>query len=312
MRKLVDNEGTPYKPSITAIAGLAWLASGDKKYEFDINESRTFLEEFIEKVRMGGKKEQSNWPLALAGLFYAELYLRGDKKAKPVLEKIAKLLLNSQNANGAWGHQKENMQKNMFKAQGMVYPDTLTVATNFCAAALGIMKHRCGVKVPEDALTRAFKFYEKSQQKDGTFPYDIANLSAGEAGRTSGGVFALWCMKREGENVYKDAYKFVAKNLSALPESHASSCMHVLTGALTAFVNGEFEKWKALFNEKIIAKQDKDGHFGCICSGNVTVCDERGNRMGSQLLVDISRAYVTACYALGIFVQSGTLKILVR
>lgn len=310
MSKLMDNEGSPFKPSIYAIGGLAFIASNMPKYQRNINDASKYLSGYIDKVEKDANKTQSCWPTAFAGIFFSELALRGDGGAKTVLNKIMKILQIAQNQNGGWGHQKDNLQKDIFKDKGMTYPDTLMVVTNFAAAALGLMKNRLQIAVPNDVLTRAFKYFEKSQCGDGSFPYDPSQNMGTEPGRTSGACFALYCMSQEGTNTYKRGMKLVVDKLAELPESHASSSMHILTGALATFVNGDYKKWNDLFRDKILGNQDTDGGFKCICSGNVFNCDDRSSRMGGGMFgADQGKMYVTANYSLALLLGMDGLAI---
>lgn len=286
-----DNTGTPIKPSVQALAGLAFLGSRDTQYGDDALRCFKAVKAYSENARIDA--EQSVWPVAFAGWLAAELARRG-RKDPALAGAIVRFLERTQQPDGGWGHDAAPARP----ARG--YPKTLLVTTNAAATALALLK-------PEGPSTeRARRHYESAQLPErrgvpgGGFPYDATQNAGGEAGRTAG---ACWALRAMGEKAIRGrAEAFLLANLPKLPEGHASSCLHVFSGGVACCLMGgdAWKRYNELFRDRILKAQRPDGSFKCICSGDVFCCDERKAEMLERggLGSNSTRLYISVLFTL--------------
>ncbi len=334
---LPDMQGTPREPFTYGVAGIAWLLAQDgqrvtgpaggadpvrrvqKRLESYISEVEHRLKDpanlpSIHGMADSSKLVQYTWPIAMAGLFFSEMKLRGIRadEAGRALTRIEAILADCQEANGGWGHGRVSGKEDprtearipkefrkMMKAGGG-YPATLLSSTNCVAPALGVMKLRCGV--PTKGLDRAREYYGAAELGNGNFPYDPSQRSADAdttgPPRAAGAIFALLAMGvPTTDPVVSKAREYVAENMEYLSEGHGSATYGLLMGALACRALGERE-WKAfdgMYAPRILGTQDKDGAFGCVCEGKSfgTSCDEDHLEM-MGFFADGQKAYITA------------------
>lgn len=338
---LPEAQGTPREPFTCAVAGIAWLlatdgqrATGPDRGTDPVRRVQRRLEKYISEVERrlkdpdniparhglieSSKLVQYTWPLGMAGLFFAEMHLRGIRadEAGRALRRIEAILADCQEANGGWGHGKvggredprteELIPEEFRKAirAGGGYPSTLLSSTNCVASALGVMKERCAV--PTATLDRAREYYGEAQLRNGNFPYDPSQRSADgdETGapRVAGAILALLCMGASANDpVVEEARDYLSGNIEYLSEGHGSATFGLLMGALCCRALGEKE-WKAfdgMYAPRILGAQGKDGAFGCVCEEKAfgTSCDE-GHGMEMSLFADGQKAYLTAIQTL--------------
>lgn len=289
--RMPDNTGTPIKPSVQALAGLAFLGSRDTQYGDDAMRCFKAAKAYTESARTDAT--QAVWPVAFTGWLAAEFSRRG--RRDPVLaDAVTKFLERTQQPDGGWGHDSDPARP----ARG--YPATLLVTTNVAATAFALLK-------PEHpALAGARRHYESAQLAGrreidtGGFPYDATQNAGGEAGRTAG---ACWALRAMGERTVRGrAEAFLLANLPKLPEGHASSCLHVFSGAVACYLIGgdAWKRYNELFRDRILRAQRPDGSFKCICSGDVFCCDEwKAERMEKGALGSPStRLYISVLFTL--------------
>jgi hypothetical protein len=208
------------------------------------------------------------------------------------------------------------------------YPHTLLAASNCVASALGTAYRILGTKERE-AAAKAIAYYRECQSPTGIFPYDPsqkapdmpAGFAAGpdmatERARTGGALLALRCLGVPADDeTAKKAEAVVDAHLEDLSEGHGSAMMALQLGALVCRARGEasWEAFKAIYFPRILASQDEDGAFDCVCKGEApgVTCDTNppggiGNMPGYQ---DGKKVYVTAIHCLILLLDRTQAKV---
>jgi hypothetical protein len=337
--KMTDAKGTPKKPFTYAVAGLDYLLAGKTRTGKDpIPGILGYLEGFVESTerRYGDPKQlldahradseyvcQVNWPLAQTAVFLVELDARGlhRGRARRLLGRIVPLLAAAQEPDGGWGHEKllPAKEKTEPSRPGRIvlsgYPRTLISSTNVVAASLGIVRTWFPKRAPK-GLDRAVGHYRNARLSDGNFPYDIrqnaANLTG--AGRTAGALVAMyWLGVPTADEDFRGSAKFVLENLEMIAEGHGSPALNVLNGAFAMRILGkdEFRRFRAEYFPRILAAQDPDGSFSCICKGKLfgVTCDSEPLLPGSSFAQD-GKTYVTALHLFALLLDRSKLSLL--
>jgi outer membrane protein assembly factor BamB len=240
-----------------AIGGLVLLSSlkeDDKKGRKIIRKITRRLRKFIVNAR--GLITQANWTIGMISLYFAELHLRGEDQSR-YIKKLVRLIERSQNKEGGWGHGKVVM------AVLPSYPVTLVACTNWCAIGLGLFK-KMGFSVKKRVIRRVIKLYEKLQSPEGGFPYGGLPYRTGyEAGRTTGGVIALFALGRTSTPLFSKTVRFINNNVQDIPKGHATPQMHLFSGSIAFYLLGK-ALWKRYYNrfrDLFIDLQEKNGRF---------------------------------------------------
>jgi hypothetical protein len=280
-----------------------------------------------------GEATQFVWPISMAAHLLAESAARGwnAPDARASLVKIVKVLEASQQSNGGWGHDDASRPGMGLPAiripkpwgEGSLdYPHTLLASTNCALSALGTAHRILGTK-KAPSLAKALKYYADAQSEDGTFPYDPTQRRAGEAGgespfeaieisRTAGSVFAMGCAGPPPEDpVLAKAVGAVAGKTALFSEGHGSATMTLQLAALCCRSRGakEWEAFRREFFPRILAAQEKDGAFRCICKEVCpgVICDSKplpGGLPGESAYAAGTRTYVTALHLLVLALDS--------
>ncbi len=235
----------------------------------------------------------ANWVCGFSSLYLMERAVRG-KADRAILENLARGMEDRQNAEGGWGHGS---------SLGLdFYPSTLVVTTYWALFALGGCREQ-GVAVDEEVLEDGLSLLRRVQAPSGGFPYGGPYYRKGiEAGRTSGVVLALTVLGEKDADLFRNAVRYLRRNIDSIPDGHASPAIHVLTGALAARVIGE-ETWKAYQSsvlDRIVDLQQGNGGFGDI----VPSSPDSLEFMGGDL---INEAYRTALYCAALSVPRSRL-----
>lgn len=272
---------------------------------------------------------QYTWPLSMAGFFFGEsIGRRKDKRgSKKALKRIVKVLEACQQPNGGWGHDDAAIPgfgvpaipipKPGGGTGTLDYPHTLLAATNCAASALGAAYRILRAK-ESTAVEKAVSYYREAQNPDGTFPYDPSQKHPDTMGamramptfalataRTSGALFALYCLGvGEGDATAAKAAAAIDGHPEDLSEGHGSATMALQFGALVCRARGDatWETFKRIYFPRIVAAQDEDGAFDCICRGEAfgVTCDTKppGALGGMPGYLDGKKVYVTAIHCL--------------
>jgi len=275
---------------------------------------------------------QTTWSLGAAGILYAELQARGQRKAEAGrrLKQVADLLARHQQPDGGFGHDKEGRPRipeiQMPDGTSMKYPATLLSASNWACTALGLARPLMGKKL-DLVVAKAKAYCAASASTTGTYPYDPSQKGSSfdgdvtQAARTAGSYVALRAfgvLSRE-KSLSRTA-SFLERKGDDLPEGHGSSPHGVFFGAIATLQLGgkartEFEKSVL---PRIQAAQDEEtGALDCICKhAGGTPCEsfKSGDNMAMKMMggdiVVWVRAYVTALNLFALLAEKGKLKLL--
>ena len=346
--RLPDASGTPRKQFTVALTGLVELMAGsargirtDGKSRI-VDRCRAYLAAYVEEVErrsadesqlpprhgmaMSDRIMQYTWPLGTAAFFYGELHARGrhKKSSRKLLRRIAKVLGETQQTDGGWGHGRVQ-SKQTGEAPGGVfagmqggYPSTLLAATNGVAAPLALARTEVGAK-GLGFLERVIPYYETAQLPNGNFPYDPSQRSAHRdltgVSRAAGALFSLYCLGVPWKHpTMKRSLSFVDEHVEYLSEGHGSSAYNLMWAALAQRVRGEepWKRFKRTFFRRILDKQDEQGAFECICAGKAfaSTNDSRGLGLGIPRFAGGTKAYVTALHTFILLLDRDTPRLL--
>ena len=331
LAKVPDAQGTPRKPFTYAVAGLVHLLDGttDRGHAAELARIRQYLASYVtataREVADPSRLPPSHgladsrftvqytWPVAEAALFFGELRARGDKGADvdPTLTAAIALLEAARDANGGWGHGRirpggtTDVPRDEATGLSLAYPSTLVASTNVVASALGVLRGSLGgTRVAPLDATRGY--YAQARLSAGNFPYDPSQRSAGvqetDVGRSAGAVFALRCLGMPEDADMRRSADYVLAHLDSAAEGHGSPALNV---ALTAFAcrslgDDALLRFRRAFEKRILAAQDEDGAFRCICRERAfgVTCDT--NTPFAGMFGDGQRVYVTALHTLAL------------
>jgi hypothetical protein len=286
--------GFGYEGARAAVTCLAFYARSKTKYAGQINAILSSLKGFAKRT-IDVPTTLANWTLGFAGLAFGEAYLNG-KKDEEAMRYIVKAIEDAVTEDGGWGHCKDNIGVDKYHKN---YPKTLFFTTGLCAAAIGLC-NRLGVRVKKTILDGALKLLETGC-RGGGYPYSPKHSDTRVIGRTSICLLALHMLEATDKSVYKAAAGSIEHNMQLIPEGHASSALHQCAAGMACYLLGRsvWLKYNKEFRDRIIATQQPDGSFKCICKGNVdpTSCSKKH---GS--------AFITAMYCVAL--QAHKLKIL--
>jgi hypothetical protein len=284
--------GFGYEGARAAVACLAFYARSKTKYAGQINQILSSLKSFAKRT-IDVPTTLANWTLGFAGLAFGEAYLNG-KKDEEAMRYIVKAIEDAVTKDGGWGHCKDNIGIDKYHKN---YPMTLFFTTGLCAAALGL-SNRLGVRVKKSIFDGALKLLES---RSGGYPYSPKHSDTRVIGRTSICLVALHMLGANNKPAFKAAAGSIENNMNLIPEGHASSALHQCAAGMACYLIGKsaYLKYNKEFRDRIIATQQPDGSFKCICKGNVdpTSCSKKH---GS--------AFITAMYCVAL--QAHKLKIL--
>lgn len=341
--RLPDAKGTPRKQWTMAIAGLDYLmryppgASRAKRGPF--RKITGYLADYVDAVDTQLKDPavlpprhglassrfvtQYTWPLAAAGLYFAEIERRGLSRAQArrSMQTIARLLGEAQQSNGGWGHGRvnaENKARDPFPNMKGGYPNTLVSSSNCVAICMGILDTFEGLGTKE-AVVRARAYFRIAQLDNGSFPYDPSQRSSGaakiNAGRTAGSLYAWHCLGMPRDRDFRRSVAYLEENLEWIKEGHGSPCMNMMHGALACRTLGK-ETWRRfadLYLPRILARQTGAGGLPCICEGKAfgVTCDSRKG-MGGGVFALTQEVYNTSLHLFVLLLDRDHLKILGR
>ncbi|MHC4958551.1 MAG: prenyltransferase/squalene oxidase repeat-containing protein [Planctomycetota bacterium] len=324
--KLPEASGTPRKPFTTAVAGLCFLMEKRTGSKDRLRKVSAYLERYVERVaeqvtdpanlppRHGLASSsyvvQYTWPLAAAGLYFAELEAHGRKRHSKTLRKIMSLLAEAQQKNGGWGHGKIHAgNKDPFPNMKGSYPDTLVSASNVVGITVGILNAMGYGGDP--VVDNARDYYRKARLDNGSFPYDPSQRSSGFAktnvGRTAGSIYAWHCLGLERSDAFKGSVDYLMDEFEWIPEGHGTPCLNMMHGALACRMLGKkaWAKYRDAFFPRIIAAQGEDGCLACICEQKAfgVTCDSKRRMFGAG-----QDAYTTALHTFVLLLDRAELE----
>ncbi|MDJ0974891.1 MAG: hypothetical protein QNJ98_10565 [Planctomycetota bacterium] len=278
---------------------------------------------------MGMQTAQYVWPLGQVAHFHAESIARGKSKSasKKALKKVFVVLGAAQQENGGWGHddaERDGMGLPPIQIPkpgggSLTYPATLLAATSCALSGLGAASLQTKSKSVGPVLEAGKAYLLKSQNTNGTFPYDPSQkhtmpasgggmgMAGGiEVARTSGAVLSLLLAGVEpSDAAIQKALRAIDASPDQLGDGHGSAAMALQYSAVLAAVRGG-EAWatfRKTFFAKILAKQNEDGSCDCVCNESPGVTNDTKAIPGMPAgagggWVQGGRVYVTAIHAL--------------
>ena len=275
---------------------------------------------------------QTTWSLGAAGILYAELGARGQRKGEAIrrLKQIADLLARHQQPDGGFGHDREGRPRipeiQMPDGTSMKYPATLLSASNWACTALGLARPLAGKKL-DPVVAKAKAYYAASASTTGTYPYDPSQKGSSfdgdvtQAARTAGSYVALRALGvPPREKSLARTASFLERKAADLPEGHGSSPHGVFFGAIATLQLGG--KARAEFEKSILpriqqAQDAETGALDCIClHAGGTTCEsfKNGENVAMKMMAGDwgvwVRAYVTALNLFALLAEKGKLKLL--
>jgi hypothetical protein len=285
----------------TALAGLAFLASGEPAYQKNIDRVTGWLTKVVQERLPNKGVNGDTWPAALATLYFSHLFERdrGEAARRP-LEALVAFLTRQQSRSGGWS---------LGYTRGFVTETQtdLTAAVNLCIVALGRAKE-AGVEVDEAVFERSRGFFEKTYRPAGWFNYMLSRDN-GEPrwGRSVASVLALMHLGEADSEKYKATLEFARANMDKVMSHHVPH-LHMLLCANVYRAMGE-EDWKAfrgMHFEKILARQREDG--------SVASMFEMDKKIMMSYWTDhnFGSPYATALFALLVQVEKGKVRLAPR
>ncbi len=289
-----------------SLCGLAWLGSGQEKYNENVARAAQFVMENagIEREKgmisaAGGKSNwnQTNWSLSYAAIFLAEYCAQKQiPLAQQKLTEIVLKLEENQETSGGWAHGPGG-------PNALNYLE-LEIMSNLALGGMG-MAHRLGIQLNNAKLVKGFQ-YVKACTSGGGVAYSPrpGQKGAGDPGRTAGAHWALSQIGK-GKELQSSMVKYYSRQLGTLYEGHASPTMHVLNGALSSAIQGKkaYGKYWKTWRPFIMASRTKDGAFGCRPTHESRQMKHHADRTWGP-------SFVTAHYMLALELAQGRFKLL--
>jgi uncharacterized protein DUF6288/prenyltransferase/squalene oxidase-like repeat protein len=246
-----DNYGR--NPGVVGLCIVAMLAHGDDpnhgRYSANIKKGINFI--LITANKKNGYIGSSMYNHGFATLALAESYgALHDDRIGPALKKAVDLILTSQanNQMGAWRYSPTSR-------------DADTTVSGAVLIAL-LAAANAGIEVPEKAIAKALKFYERCQSADGGFGYSSAggaNMPRSAIGTL---VFALAGKKKS--NIYKKALSYIETG-STSDRVRNNYFYYYLYYASQAFFHtpgtDKWDKWNKLNIKTLKTLQREDGSW---------------------------------------------------
>lgn len=288
--------------AVTSLCGTALLMGG-KHDGAAMKAAEWVTENVLAEDRMGGMGglggggnwNQENWQLGYGGVFLSQIYMRTkDAKLKGVLERVAAKIAANQEKSGGWAHGPGG-------PNALGYTE-LEIMSNWMLAALGLMQ-QAGVEASRETIERGMKYVEECMADDGGIGYSDSNKGMGDAGRTSGAVWAFQCLKADGGTFCKKMINYTTARMEKLTDGHVSPVMHYLTGGMASHKigGGTWKKFMDVFRIEFMGARRPDGSF----SARPT---EESQMMRNNTDRDMGYNWTTATYLIILQLPGGALK----
>jgi len=305
---LGDNQ--PAVVVTTSYAGLALLASGGPhdaaaKKAADHVLANLFTSNL--PVPLPPEWDQSNWKIAIGGLFLAEYHARllaqdprlTSPQRAAALQRCVEEAIQRMEPSGGWGHTPT--VKNPLN-----YVE-LEVLSNWMLAMLGACQ-RLGMKVPPEKLELALKYVQDCcKEGQGNVGYSARpdQRGIGDSSRTGGAIGAFALLGRQQTPFFQRMVKSYLQQMDDAGEGHGSVAMGYLGAALGARSISEaaWKSFAAKHGPPIRQAASADGSFRFI-KGQTPKATGFDDKLGP--------AYNTAVYSLLLQLDAGHLKFLGR
>lgn len=251
------------KVAVSALAGLAIFAGGGGPrgdWSSPLRTIKGFLNNNATRDSFGEKggspnRSQVNWPLGFAAMTLAEYIAhKPDRTAKKRLERICAMLAANQETTGGWAHGPGG-------PNSLGYTD-LVACTVVCLAGMSAAK-RAGVKVDENAISKAVEYVKRSAGSEGQIGYSPRGGQVGmpEPGRAAAALVAFAALKQLRKPLPTKTRGWLKNNLTGLCEGHASPMYHMAFGGWGAQLAGAGKAYRKLFHLEVIMARKPDGLF---------------------------------------------------
>ncbi|MHC4660280.1 MAG: DUF6288 domain-containing protein [Planctomycetota bacterium] len=297
---------------VTSLCGLALMAGGSTldsgPYALNVfravrfvSQNITKIEDWEKKTQNGTVNGQQNWRWGLGGMFLAEAYAKSkNPEIKTVLDEVVRLLAESQEPSGGWGHGPGGPN-----ALGYV---ELEVVSNWALSAMGMAKS-LGCKVKSFNFKKGMDYVLRCTNKAGGVAYSTRPGQRGHGcpGRTGGAMLAFTLCKNRPSNYSKMA-AYLAKTMKQAPSGHASPVMHIMGSGLGAIQTSKemWDQFAAQLIPVILQHTNPDGSFRTIVNPQEGDTDSAngpfytGGICALMLAVDEGRLkYMSGRYARG-------------
>lgn len=236
------------EPGVVGLAVLAVLAHGDDPnfgpYAGMVEKGLAYI--LSQQRSDNGYIGSSMYNHGFATLALAEAYgMIDNDKIGPALQKAVDLILSSQarNSYGAWRYSPESK-------------DADTTVSGAQVVALFAARN-AGIKVPDEAITKALKYYTSAQCSDGGFGYTTADYSSPPRGAIGTLVFAL-AKKKDGAE-FKAGWKYLQQAEGSVQGSYEHYFMYY---AAQALFHGDMARWRVWNRISQRSMKDAQGSNG--------------------------------------------------
>lgn len=238
------------EPGVVGLGVLAMLAHGDDPnygpYSAAIKKGLNYI---LSQARAAnGQIGMSMYNHGFATLALAEAYgAVDDARIGPALEKAVELILTSQAANpmGGWRYSPENR-------------DADTTVSGAQVVAL-LAARNAGLGIPDQAIDKAIRFYQRCQSGDGGFGY--TNASGGSPPRSAIGTLVFGLSRRKNTTHFRAGFR----HLRQIPnEAGINYFYYYVYYAAQAYFHADMVAWSNWNTEMVKllqTRQNLDGSW---------------------------------------------------
>ncbi len=238
------------EPGVVGLAVLAMLAHGDDPnygpYSAAIKKGLNFI--LSQATTANGQIGMSMYNHGFATLALAEAYgAVDDARIGPALQKAVELILSSQSRNprGGWRYSPENR-------------DADTTVSGAQVVAL-LAARNAGLGVPDEAIEKALRFYQRCQSGDGGFGYTSASGSSPP--RAAIGTLVFGLSRRKNSTNFRAGFR----HLRQIPsEAGINYFYYYVYYAAQAYFHADmaiWKQWNAKMTKVLQDRQSTDGSW---------------------------------------------------
>jgi len=238
------------EPGVVGLAVLAMLAHGDDPnygpYSPAIKKGLNYI--LSQATAANGQIGMTMYNHGFATLALAEAYgAVDDSRIGPALEKAVELILSSQarNSLGGWRYSPQNR-------------DADTTVSGAQVVAL-LAARNAGLGVPDQAIEKALRFYQRCQSGDGGFGY--TNASGSSPPRAAIGTLVFGLSRRKNSTNFRAGFRHLRQMPS---ESGINYFYYYVYYAAQAYFHADmtaWSEWNARMTKLLQTRQNSDGSW---------------------------------------------------
>lgn len=246
--------------AIVGLAGMAFLSHGSTpgRGEFGRNVDRC-LRYVLAAVQENGLIATANdegrgrmYGHGFATLFLAEAYgMSPDGQVRDKLRRAVRLIVESQNALGAWRYEPDSQDAD--------------ISVTICQVMALRAARNAGLFVPNETIDRCIDYVKRSQNADGGFMYMQTQPGVSMFPRSAAGVVALHSAGiYEGDEVENGlAYlmQHVPRPEARDQDGHFFYGQYYAVQAMWQTGGERWNQWYAAVQETLLARQRNDGSW---------------------------------------------------